>query len=125
MEPKYDPVSFITLIAGMIVGSKVSPSFAAYLLIILMATAGGLVALGRQGPDRKPTGFPFLFIVNCIALAGTTIVSQVLASQVDFIEAPHLFAPVALVIGMIGLDYKTVIPEALKLWKQWRSREKP
>lgn len=124
MEPKYDPVSLITLIAGMVVGSKVSPALAAYLLIIVMATAGGLVALGRQGPDRKPTGFPFLFIVNCIALAGTTIISQFLASKVDFVEAPHLFAPVALVIGMIGLDYRTIVPEMLALWKQWRAREK-
>lgn len=124
MEPKYDPISFITLAAGLLVGQKISPVFSAYLLIIVMSTAGGLVALGRQGPERKPTGLPFLFIVNCIALACTTIVSTFLASKVDIVEAPHLYAPVALAIGMIGLDWKTVVPELFRLYRNWRDRGK-
>lgn len=120
MKPDYDPVAVFTALATLLVGQKLGPVFGAYTLMTIMATAGAMVALGRREPDKKPNGFVFILIVNCIAVGFTSILASLAASKIDGIEAPALFAPIAFCLGMIGLDYPTLIPYVYSKYLEWR-----
>lgn len=120
MKPEFDVLSGFTLLAGFLVGQQAGPVLAPYLLILLMSTAGALSALGRREADKKPSGLTFIFVVNCIAVGFTSLLASQVAARVEYVEAPALFAPVALVLGMIGLDYPVLIPYLYNKYLAWR-----
>lgn len=120
MKPDYDPVALFTLVATMLVGQKAGPVLASYLLILLMSTAGAMAALGRRDPDQKPSGLTFIMIVNCISVGFTSLVASQVAARIDSLEAPTLFAPVAFILGLIGLDYPILIPYLYQKYLEWR-----
>lgn len=120
MKPEYDPVSVLTLFASILVGQKAGAALAPYIIILVMATAGALVSLGMRDPDKKPTGLTYIFVVDCIAVGLTSLVASQVAARIDSIEAVTLFAPVAFALGAIGLEYRTVIPKLMELYRTWR-----
>lgn len=120
MKPDYDPVAVFTALATLLVGQKLGPVFGAYTLMVIMATSGALVALGRREPDRKPSGIVFILIVNCIAVGFTTLLSTLVAAKLEGIEARSLFAPIAFALGMVGLDYPVLIPYIYSKYVEWR-----
>lgn len=116
-----DPYSLFVWLSALLVGSKTAGSLGPYLLLIICTTATAYVALGRQGPDEKIKGFKFIAIVNVISLAVTGIIASAVANYVGFIEETAVFAPVALFVGFVGLDWPKVIPIAWGYWVKWRS----
>lgn len=120
MKPDYDPVAVFTALASLLVGQKLGPVFGAYTLIAIMSTAGALVALGRREPDKKPNGLAFILIVNCIAVGFTSMLAFLTAARIEGLEAPTLFAPIAFVIGMVGLDWPTLLPYVFSKYQEWR-----
>ena len=119
MKSDFDPISFVTWLAGLVVGTKFSPVLAPYLIILVMSTAGALYSLGRRDPSAKPRGFAYIFVVNCIAVGCTSLLVRLIANQTD-LDAPLLIAPVALVIGAIGLDWDKVLPYLYDKYMAWR-----
>lgn len=106
---------------ALVVSNSVAEVFGPYLLIVVAATAGAWVALGRREPTEKPNGFPFILIVNVIAILFTSLVSFLISANFSSIEERVVFAPVAFVIGWIGLDWPTVIPKAIDIYTKWRA----
>ncbi len=116
-----DPYSFVTWAMAFAVGNQAAEMIGPYLLIMIACTSGAWVALGRRDPDDKPKGFTFLAIVNVIALISTTLIARGVASNFASFEERLVFAPIAFVIGWIGLDYPTLIPKVLDLYIKWRT----
>lgn len=121
---KDDPNSLFTALAAVLLSNELARLAGPYMLIVVMSTMGALAALGRQGPDRRPTGFTFIAVVVSLAVAITTIASTILSKYFpdEWGIAPStLFAPVAFFIGLIGLDWDKVLPAALDYYRRWRS----
>lgn len=116
-----DPYAFFTWAIAYAVGNQAAEMIGPYLLILISCTSGAWVALGRRDPTAKPNGFAFLAIVNVIALISTTLISRGVAANFASFEERLVFAPIAFVIGWIGLDYPTLIPKVLELYLKWRT----
>lgn len=116
-----DPLVLFNGATALVVSNSMAETVGPYLLIVVAATAGAWVALGRREPEAKPNGLPFLLIVNVIAILFTSLFSVLISSNFSSLEERLIFGPVAFIIGWIGLDWPTVIPKALELYTNWRT----
>lgn len=123
MKPD-DPNALFTAIASVVLSAELARLAGPYMLIVILATMGALGALGRQGPDRRPTGFTFIAVVVSAAVAFTSIVARIVVAYFPEewgISPLTLFAPIAFLIGLVGLDWDKVLPAAYNAYKDWRS----
>lgn len=116
-----DPIAPFAWLAGILVGSASAQTLGPWLMVITLCTSTAFVSLGRREPDQKPSGVFYILAVNAIALGCTSILSWLIASQIDAIEERALYAPVALAIGYIGLDWPKVIPYLIEKYQAWRA----
>ena len=106
-----DPYSFVTALLGYLIGSQLGGLIGPYILIVICSASGAMIALGRRDPTKKPAGWQFVFVIVIAAFSGTSLVARAAAQYVDWIADPRtIFAPVAFVIGFIGLDWDEVLP---------------
>jgi len=117
---KSDPLALFTWFAAAIVGNTFSQIVGPYMLIVAMTTTGALASLSWRDPAAKPNGFLYVFIVNGIGIGLTSIIASLTAANFSSLEERALFAPVALAIGLIGLDYPKLIPKVWDMYKEWR-----
>lgn len=121
---KDDPNSLATALASILLSNELARLAGPYMLIVIMATMGALAALGRQGPERRPTGFTFIAVVVSAAVAFTSITARIVVAYFPDewgISPLTLFAPIAFVIGLVGLDWDKVLPAAFEYYRRWRS----
>lgn len=119
-----DPYSLFTAIASVILSNELARLAGPYMLIVVMSTMGALAALGRQGPDRRPTGFTFISVVVTAAVAFTSITAKVVSLYFPEewgISPLTLFAPIAFGIGLVGLDWDKLIPATFDMYRRWRA----
>lgn len=117
---KSDPLALFTWMAAALVGNTFSQIVAPYMLIMAMTTVGALASLGWRDPAAKPNGFLYVLIVNGFGIGLTSLIASLTAANFSSLEERALFAPVALAIGLIGLDYPKLIPKAWSMWVEWR-----
>lgn len=116
-----NPYDLFVWLAAFVVGNKFAESAGPYLLLLVCTTAGAYVALGRREPGQKPAGVPFLLIVNVISIAFTSVLTAVLSSRFPSFEERATFAPIALAIGYVGLDYPVLLPYLYNKYLEWRT----
>lgn len=121
---KDDPNTLFTALAGVILSNELARLAGPYMLIVVMATMGALAALGRQGPDRRPTGLTFIAVVVSAAVAFTSVVARIVAAYFPDewgVSPLTLFAPIAFAIGLVGLDWDKVLPAVFDYYRRWRA----
>ena len=116
-----DPIAPFAWLAGILVGTASAQIIGPWLMVITLCTSTAFVSLGRREPNQKPTGVLYILSVNAIAIGCTSILSWLVASQIDAIEERTLYAPVALAIGYIGLDWPKVLPYLWDKYREWRT----
>lgn len=119
-----DPNSLFTAIASVLLSNELARLTGPYMLIVVMAAMGALAALGRQGPERRPTGLTFVAVVVSAAVAFTSLLARVAVAYFPDewgVSPLTLFAPISFVIGLVGLDWDKVIPWVWNRYREWRT----
>lgn len=100
-----DPYSFVTALLGYILGQTLGSLIAPHMLIVIASASGAMIALGRRDKTKEPKGWQFIFVVVAAAFCFTSLGAYFAAQYLGIQDPRTVFAPVAFLIGFIGLDY--------------------
>jgi len=103
-----DVMQLFVIMATSIFGPSMSQIIGPYILIAFAAATGAGWSLGRREPKGKASALFYFVRVVFTAILLTVAIAKIMASFIPPVEADFLVAPVALIIGLIGDDWKHV-----------------
>ena len=103
-----DVMQLFVILAASIFGPSMAAVIGPYILIVFAAATGAGWSLGRREPRGKGSALFYFLRVVFTAILLTVAIAKIMASFIPPVEADFLVAPVALIIGLIGDDWKHV-----------------
>ena len=128
----YDLVGLLALVGGVLFSNtEVAQAVAPYAAIAGAALLGGMWALARHEEDEpehpRPRRRAAKFLVRIVgtALIVTVPIAAFAAPRLGVAQEQYLFAPLALLIGAVGDDWRPFLDYCLSFFLRWKSGKAP
>ena len=108
IQKSTDVTQLFVILTTSIFGAPMAGVVGPYILIIFAACTGVAWSLGRCSPQGKGQAFFYFVRVALTAVLLTVAISKATASFMPSVQEDWLIAPVALIIGLIGDDWRKV-----------------
>ena len=118
-----EPVKVATVIMSSMFGPAVAEVVGPYSVIILAASLGAAWSLGSRELSDKASAFWFFIRVNLTAILITVFIAHYVGTKLDLIDHTWLLAPVALIIGGIGDNWRNLFMHILNAIKNIITRK--
>lgn len=115
MNHSLDPLVIATTLAAIIFSPAIAAVVGPYSVIIICSILGAAIGLGRrQQATTRLRAFGFYLKMSAVAMLLTAPLAAVASTYLGIPESRWLLSPVALMIGVVGSNWRDVGQWALQ-----------
>lgn len=114
-SPITDVVGFFIFLSAIFFSAEVASIVGPYIMIAAAAVVGASLSLKRREKTTRLSAMLFFLRVAGLAVLVTGLIATVMSAQHPGISERAMLAPVALVVGVIGDDWGTVLGKVARM----------